>query len=111
MIAAGRCDCLIPVIRFVRAVLDGLRLALARDTLGEEEPAAGARPSPGVLHVLLVSREPLGTEPEAPPRTRRSILAALLAPEALPLDPEPPAPRRRGRLATLFAFERLDDSL
>jgi hypothetical protein len=101
-------------MRIARAVLDGLRLALARDTLGSEEPAlAAARPppAPGILHVLFVSREPLGVAPEAPPRERRSLLRALFAPEVLPRDPEPPpAPRRRGRLAALLAFERLDDS-
>ena len=86
MIAAVRCDCLNFVIRLVRAVLDGLRLALARDTLGPA-PADDAEPA------------------------RRSVFRTLIAPEVLPRDPEPPpAPRRRGRLAALFAFERLDDS-
>ena len=113
MIAAVRCDCLNFVIRLVRAVLDGLRLALARDTLGPApaDDAEPARRSPGILHVLFVSREPLGTAPEEPPRPRRSVFRTLIAPEVLPRDPEPPpAPRRRGRLAALFAFERLDDS-
>ena len=113
MIAAVRCDCLDCVIRLVRTVIDGLRLALARDTLGPApaHDAEPARRSHGILHVLFVSREPLGTAPEEPPRLRRSVLRAVLAPEVLPRDPEPPpAPRRRGRLAALFAFERLDDS-
>jgi hypothetical protein len=62
-----------------------------------------------VLHVLFVSTEPLGTEPER--RTRRSLLHTLFAPETLPLDPEPgPPPRRRGRLAALLAPEKLDDA-
>ncbi len=100
-------------MRIARAVLDALRLALARDSLGAE-PAPTTEPAPrahGVLHVLFLSREPLGEEPEEPPRPRRGILRMLLAPEELPRDPTPPpAPRRRSRLAALFAFERLDDS-
>lgn len=97
-------------MRFVRAVLEVLRLALSRERLGTEAgpPPGGARTTHGVLHVLLVSREPLGFDPERP-RVRRSVLRTIFAPERLPLDPEPPAARRRGRLAALLAPERLDD--
>jgi hypothetical protein len=112
LIAAVWCACLDRVIRLVRAVLDGLRLALARETLAPA-PAESAEPprrSPGILHILFVSREPLATAPEEPPRAHRSVLRAMFAPEILPMDPElPPAPRRRGRLAALLAFEKLDD--
>ncbi len=101
-------------MRFARAVLDALRLALARDELGREAPAVGAPaapPSPGVLHVLLVSREPLGSLPELPGAPHFSLLRSLFAREALPFEPEPPsAPRSRGRLAALFGLEKLDDS-
>ena len=73
-------------MRYARAVLDALRLAFSRDTLGHESPPAAAAPARrGVLHVLLVSREPLGEEPAAPPR--RSRLAALFAPEKLDDSP------------------------
>jgi hypothetical protein len=95
-----------------RAVLEALRLAFARDRLGSEEPPAAARPRKGVLHVLLVSREPLGEEPEPPPPPRegRPLLRWIFGREDLPLDPEPPRAPRRGRLAALFAAEKLDDS-
>ena len=98
-------------MRMKRAVVEILRLAVARDRL-DPAPVPSSEPpraSEGVLHVLFVSREPLGVEPEQ--RTRRSLLHALFAPEALPLDPElaPPA-RRRGRLAALLAPEKLDDA-
>ena len=99
------------MIRFARAVLDALRLAFARDSLGHEPPpAAGAPARRGVLHVLLVSREPLGEEPAAPPREGRPLLRWVFGHETLPLDPEPPRAARRSRLAALFAPEKLDDS-
>lgn len=112
LIVALCCGCLDFVIRIARVVVDAFRLALARDRLGAAPPAPATPPRKlrGVLHVLFVSREPLGVEPE-PPRPPRSLLRTLLAPERLPLDPEPPpAPRRRGRLAALLAPEKLDDS-
>lgn len=93
-------------MRIARAAFDVLRLAVARDRL-DSEPAAPPRKTPGVLHLLFVSREPLGLEPE-PPRTRRSLLRTLFAREELPVDPEPAPARRKGRLAALFAPERLD---
>lgn len=98
-------------MRFVRAVVEALRLALRRERLGPAPaPSDVPRRKPGgVLHVLFVSREPLGVEPE-PPRAPRSVLRALFAPEALPFDPPLPAARRRGRLAALLAPEKLDDS-
>lgn len=92
--------------------VDILRLAFARDRLGTDpvpDPAP-ARKRPGVLHVLFVSREPLGVEPE-PPRAPRSLFRTVFAREALPLDPEPaPEARPKGRLATLLAPEKLDDA-
>ena len=119
------------MIRFVRAAVDVLRLAIAREKLGDAPPSATppvSPPTPGVLHVLFVSREPLGTEPESPPRRRRSLLRLLFAPEPLPVDPVPDlvprvgrapdllpfdpvpaAPPRRSRLAALLAPEKLDD--
>ena len=120
------------MIRIVRAAADVLRLAIAREKLGDappSPPSAVSPPARGVLHVLFVSREPLGTEPEPPPRPRRSLLHALFAPERLPFDPVPPpeakprsrpeslpfdpvpptAARRRSRLAALLAPEKLDD--
>ena len=132
LIAAAACGCLDSVIRIVRAAADVLRLAIAREKLGDAPPSppSGVSPStPGVLHVLFVSREPLETEPVPPPRPRRSLLHALFAPEPLPFDPVPPpaprpgsrpaplpfdpvpqaAPRRRSRLAALLAPEKLDD--
>ena len=113
---------------------DVLRLAITREKLGDAPPSlpsAVSPPAPGVLHVLFVSREPLGTDPEPPPRARRSLLHALFAPEALPFDPVAPpaprsgsrpeplpfdpvpqaAPRRRSRLAALLAPEKLDDDV
>jgi hypothetical protein len=99
------------VIRLARAVIEALRLAFARDTLGHESPAAAEAPvRKGVLHVLLVSREPLGTESAPPPRAGRPLLRWIFGREALPLDPAPPRPARRSRLAALFAPEKLDDS-
>ena len=98
--------------RIASAALEILRLAVARDRLGHPPPASSEPPRKprGVLHVLFVSREPLGLEPE-PPRARRSVLRTLFAREQLPLDPEPaPPPRRRGRLAALLAPEKLDDA-
>ncbi len=98
-------------MRLVRAVLEAVRLAFARDTLGEEPAPQGAADAPpkGVVHVLLVSREPLGEEPEAPPREGRPILRWILGRQELPLDPEPPRAARRSRLGALFAPEKLDD--
>lgn len=99
-------------MRIARVAVDILRLAFARDRLDSDPvpAAAPARKSPGVLHVLFVSREPLGVEVE-PPRARRSVLRTLFARETLPLDPEPaPAARRTGRVAALFAPEKLDDA-
>jgi hypothetical protein len=100
------------VKRIASAALEILRLAVARDRLDPPPPASAEPPRKpdGVLHVLFVSREPLGLEPE-PPRARRSVLRTLFAREQLPLDPEPaPPPRRRGRLAALLAPEKLDDA-
>jgi hypothetical protein len=99
------------VIRFARALVDAFRLALARDRLGPAPAAQGtvAPRTPGILHLLLVSREPLGIEPESPRRSR-SVVRTIFAPEKLPFDPEPaPAQPRRGRLAALLAPEQLDD--
>lgn len=98
------------MLRFLRTAVEIFRLAFSRDRLGvDAAPPPGARRKhPGVLHVLFVSREPLGFEPEAPP-ARHSVLRTIFAPETLPLDPEPPRAARRGRLAALFAPERLDD--
>jgi hypothetical protein len=114
LIAAAACGCLNSVIRIVRAAADVLRLALAREKLGDappSPPSAVSPPAPGVLHVLFVSREPLGTEPEPPTRSRRSLLSALFSREQLPFDPVPQAaPRRRSRLAALFVPEKLDES-
>lgn len=114
LIAAVGCGCLFCVKDIVRTVLEVLRLAVSRESLGAPPPAAGTparRAAPGILHVLFVSREPLGEEPAAPARPRRPLLRWLLAPEELPLDPPAPAPpRRRGRLAALLAPEKLDDS-
>jgi hypothetical protein len=94
-----------------RVVVDVLRLALARDRLGTESPPATTRKFKGVLHILFVSREPLGEEPVPPPSASRSVLRTIFAPERLPLDPEPPpAAKRKSRLAALFAPEKLDDS-
>jgi hypothetical protein len=72
------------VKRIARAALEILRLAVARDRLPPPPPAPPESPrgSHGVLHVLFLSREPLGLEPE-PPRRRRSVLRALFAPEKL----------------------------
>lgn len=114
LIAAVGCGCLICVKDIVRTVLEVLRLAVSRESLGTP-PRAGdvppRRSAPGVLHVLFISREPLGVEPPAPARPRRPLLRWLLAPEPLPLDPpEPAPPRRRGRLAALLAPEKLDDA-
>jgi hypothetical protein len=112
LIVAVCCGCLDFVTRIARAALDVLRLALARDRLGSEPAPStpSARKPLGVIHVLFVSREPLGFEP-VPPRAARSVLRTIFAPEKLPLDPEPaPATRRRSRLAALFAPEKLDDS-
>jgi hypothetical protein len=103
------------VIRIARAIVEAVRLAFARDTLGREEPpGAGSAPAPapGVVHVLFVSREPLGHEPEPPPRNGRPLLRWIFGIEELPRDPEPPrGPPRRSRLAALLAPEKLDDSL
>lgn len=114
LIAAVACGCLVFVIRIVRAAADVLRLAIAREKLGDADPSppTGVSPrAPGVLHVLFVSREPLGSEPEAPPRPRGSLLRALFARESLPFDPVPAADaRRRSRLAALLAPEKLDDT-
>ena len=114
----------------LRAVVELVRLVLGREKLGEAPPhlARGAAPaSVGVLHVLFVSREPLGEEPPPPPREGRPLLRWILGREELPLDPEPQRPPRRSRreelpldpeppraprrsrLAALFAPERLDD--
>ena len=112
LIVAVCCGCLIFVIRIARVVVDAFRLALARDRLGAPPPLPTTPPRKrrGVLHVLFVSREPLGVDPE-PPHPPRSLLRILFAPERLPLDPEPPAgPRRRGWLAALLAPEKLDDA-
>lgn len=95
----------------MRTVLEVFRLAVGRESLGAPPPASHA-PEPrssGIIHLLFVSREPLGEEPAGPPRARRPLLRWLLAPEELPYDPVPPEPRRRGRLAALFAPEHLDD--
>jgi hypothetical protein len=110
LIVAVRCGCLNFVMRIARAAVDLLRLTFARERLDSAPaPAAQERKSPGVVHVLFVSREPLAVEPEAP-RASRSLLRVLFAPERLPLDPEPaPAARRKGRLAALFAAEQLGD--
>jgi hypothetical protein len=98
-------------MRLARAVMEALRLALARDTLAREEPSGGAAPAAkGVLHVLLVSREPLGEEPAPPPREGRPLLRWIFGREELPLDPEAPRAPRRSRLAALLAPEKLDDS-
>lgn len=96
-------------MRLARAVVDALRLAFARDTLGHEPPASAGPAPKGVLHVLLVSREPLGEEPPAAPRAGRPLLRWIFGREELPLDPEPPRAARRSRLAALFAPEKLDD--
>jgi hypothetical protein len=127
-------------MRMARGAVEYVRLALARETLGDP-PAAQAPPEgakrPGVLHLLFVSREPLGEEPAQVSPRRRSILPRLFRAEALPLDPEerprrsgapqsflgalfaieelprdpvpPLAKPRRGRLAALFGAERLDE--
>jgi hypothetical protein len=109
LIVAVRCGCLDFVIRIARAAFDILRLALARDHLGTEGVStAPARRSPGILHILFVSREPLGLEP-VPPRARASLLRTLFAPEKLPLDPEP-APAAQRRVSGLFAAEKLGDA-
>ncbi len=96
-----------------RAALEVVRLAFARDSLGEAPPAergSAKPPGAGILHVLFVSREPLGEEPPAAGRPRRPLLRWLFAPDELPFDPVPPEPpRRRGRVAALFAPEKLDD--
>jgi hypothetical protein len=101
-------------MRIARAIAEAVRLAFARDTLGREAPPSpdtAAPPAPGVLHVLFVSREPLGHEPEAPPQDGRPVLRWIFGIEALPRDPEPPpGPPRRSRLAALLAPEKLDDS-
>ena len=94
-----------------RRAIAYVRLALAREDLGESPPNPGPsrERSHGVLHMLFLSREPLGEEPVASPAPRRSVLRWLLAAEPLPLDPEPPRPpARRGRLAQIFGPERLD---
>lgn len=98
-------------MRIARAALEILKLAVARDRLGPppEEPAAPPRKPDGVVHVLFVSREPLGLEPEAP-RARRSLLRTLFAREPLPMDPVPARPARRSRIAALLAPEKLDDA-
>lgn len=98
-------------MRIARVAVDILRLAVARERL-EAEPApapAPARKAQGVLHVLFVSREPLGLEPE-PPRAPRSLFRTLFPRETLPLDPEPAPARGSGRLAALLAREKLDDA-
>lgn len=98
-------------MRIARAVLKVLRLAVAHERLDPAPPASAAPPGKahGVLHLLFVSREPLGFDPEPPRPRRRSLLRALLAPEELPRDPHvAPAPRRRGRLAALLLPEKLD---
>lgn len=99
-------------MRMFRAVLEGLRLALTRESLGDspadERPPKAGGPR-GVLHVLFVSREPLGLDPEPPPSARKPLLRALFGIEELPYDPVPPLTRRRGRFSGLFALEKLDD--
>jgi hypothetical protein len=98
-------------MHLARAVMEALRLAFARDTLGHEAPPAAATPAAkGVLHVLLVSREPLGEESAPPPREGRPLLRWIFGRETLPHDPEPPRAARRSRLAALFAPEKLDGS-
>ena len=98
-------------MRLARAVMEALRLAFAGDTLGHEAPPTAATPAAkGVLHVLLVSREPLGEEPVPPPREGRPLLRWIFGRETLPRDPERPRAARRSRLAALLAPEKLDDS-
>jgi hypothetical protein len=98
-------------MRIARAIAEAVRLAFARDTLGKEEPSRAGPAAPGVLHVLFVSREPLGLEPEPPPRDGRPLLRWIFGFEELPRDPvPPPGPPRRSRLAALLAPEKLDDS-
>jgi hypothetical protein len=106
------CDCLDRVKRFARAAVDFARLVLGREALGEpsETASRASAPAPhGVLHLLFVSREPLGVEPEPPPRDGKPILRWIFGREVLPLDPQPPRAARRGRLAALFTLEKLDD--
>jgi hypothetical protein len=112
LIVAARCGCLEIVMHLARAAVEILRLAVARDRLGPPPEVSAEPPKKpdGVLHLLFVSREPLGSEPEAP-HAPRSIFRTLFAPEQLPFDPEPPRPARgRGRLAALLAPEKLDDA-
>lgn len=101
-------------MRIARAIAEALRLAFAREELGREErpaPGGAAPAAPGVLHVLFVSREPLGVEPEPPRDERRPVWRWLFGVDELPLDPEPaPGSPRRSRLAALLAPEKLDDS-
>jgi hypothetical protein len=108
LIVAALCGCLRTVIRFARAVLDAVRLAFARDSLGPEAPPpppAPSGPKRGALRGILGSREPLGTEPEPPPRPERSALRAIFAREVLPLDPEPPARPRAPRIRETLPFD------
>jgi hypothetical protein len=98
-------------MRMVRAGIELVRLALSRETL--EEPPFPSPPPSGprhrVLHLLFVSREPLGEEPVPPPREGKHLLRWIFGREALPEDPVAPRPAHRSRLAALFAPEKLED--
>jgi hypothetical protein len=97
-------------MRMLRGGIELVRLALSRETLGEPPPASAppAGPRHRVLHLLFVSREPLGEEPVPPPREGKHLLRWIFGREVLPEDPV--APRaRRSRLAALFAPEKLED--
>ena len=55
----------------------------------------------------IFAMETLPVDPPAPPRRRRSLLAAVFAHEQLPLDPEQPG-RGSSWLSSLFLPERID---
>lgn len=124
--------------RFVRAVIEILRLAVARDRL-PEPPSGTSVPSPSTQRgrvraglselfaheelpidpevprpprrsAAVLGREVLGLDPEVRWPPRPGLLRKLFGPEPFPgdLPPEPHSPRRSRWLAWLFAPERLD---
>jgi hypothetical protein len=92
----------------LRTIKNFVRNVFAHETL-DEAPVPGAPAEPGrQFAAMLLGREPLALDPEAPARTSAGVLGKLLAPEVLPEDPvEPPRAARPGVLSFLFARETL----
>jgi len=91
------------------AIFSRTRSLFAIERLGADTPAPAVAPGRGLLR-MLVAREPLPRDAEAPARRRRGGLRLLFAFEPLE-HARAPATRRRAHWARwLFAVERLDRS-